>query len=78
LLDRLPILIWAGSALLGWVAGQTIVRDDALGSLISGSGNSAEKLAWFAGGAGAVLVIVLGGFWRHWRLVVSRASPRGE
>jgi len=75
LLDRLPILIWAGSALLGWVAGQTIVRDDALGSLIFG-GRSAESLEWFAGGAGAVLVIVLGGLWRRWRLASSRASPR--
>lgn len=75
LLDRLPILVWAGSALLGWVAGQTIVRDDALGSLISGSSNSAESLEWLAGGAGALLVIVLGGMWRRLRPASSGASP---
>ena len=30
LLDRFPILIWAGAALLGWVAGETIVGDPAI------------------------------------------------
>ncbi|AWM88655.1 TerC family protein [Microvirga sp. 17 mud 1-3] len=27
LLDRLPILVWAGAALLGWVAGEMLVSD---------------------------------------------------
>src|SRR3954454_12392675 len=27
LLDRVPLLVWAGAALLGWVAGQMIVSD---------------------------------------------------
>jgi YjbE family integral membrane protein len=30
LLDRLPFLIWAGSALLGWIAGDTIATDAAV------------------------------------------------
>jgi len=30
LLDRLPILVWAGSALLGWIAGHVIVTDPAV------------------------------------------------
>jgi YjbE family integral membrane protein len=30
LLDRLPILVWAGSALLGWVAGDVIATDPAV------------------------------------------------
>lgn len=30
LLDRFPILVWAGSGLLGWVAGEMIVTDLAL------------------------------------------------
>ena len=74
LLDRLPLLIWAGSALLGWVAGQTIVGDDALGSLVAAGGRSAGSIEWFAGGAGAVLVIVLGGLWRRSRHTRSRVS----
>jgi YjbE family integral membrane protein len=30
LLDRLPILIWAGAALLGWIAGDVIATDPAI------------------------------------------------
>ena len=29
LLDRFPILVWAGAALLGWVAGEIMVKDAA-------------------------------------------------
>ncbi len=29
-LDRLPILIWAGAALLGWIAGDVIATDPAV------------------------------------------------
>jgi YjbE family integral membrane protein len=75
LLERLPILIWAGSALLGWVAAQTIVRDDAIAGLISGTGRSAESFEWLAGGAGAVLIVTFGGLWRRWRFT-SSAAPR--
>jgi YjbE family integral membrane protein len=30
LLDRLPVLVWAGAALLGWIAGDVIATDPAL------------------------------------------------
>jgi YjbE family integral membrane protein len=30
LLDRLPLLVWAGSALLGWIAGDAIATDPAV------------------------------------------------
>jgi YjbE family integral membrane protein len=78
LLDRIPLLIWAGSALLGWVAGQTIISDEAIAGLVAGSGKSDANLDWIAGGAGAVLVIVLGGLWRRWRLANSVASPQDK
>ena len=29
-LDRLPILVWAGAALLGWIAGEVIATDPAV------------------------------------------------
>jgi YjbE family integral membrane protein len=35
LLTRLPILVWAGAALLGWIAGEVIATDPALHSLMS-------------------------------------------
>jgi YjbE family integral membrane protein len=41
LLDRLPVLVWAGAALLGWIAGDVIATDPAvhpkLQSLLDGS-----------------------------------------
>jgi len=75
LLDRFPFFIWAGSALLGWVAGQTIVGDGAIAGLVVRIGGSAGALEWLAGGVGTVLVIVLGGYWRRAR---STASGRGR
>ena len=35
LLTHLPILVWAGSALLGWVAGELIATEPALGPQVS-------------------------------------------
>ena len=31
LLNRLPVLVWAGAALLGWIAGEVIATDPAVG-----------------------------------------------
>lgn len=78
LLDRLPILIWAGSALLGWVAGQTIIADDAIAGLVVHTGMSSGSLIWLARGAGAVFVIVFGGLLRRRRPANAAASPRDE
>jgi len=76
LLDRVPLLVWAGSALLGWVAGQTIISDAMVARLVAGTGKPDSSLEWIAGGAGAVLAIVLGGLWRRRRLANSAAAPR--
>ena len=32
-MERFPILVWAGAALLGWVAGEIIVKDAAVDRL---------------------------------------------
>ncbi len=77
LLDRFPVLIWAGSALLGWVAGQTIIGDGAIADVIARTGGPAGGLEWFASGAGALLAIALGGCWRRWRSAISGTSRRG-
>lgn len=77
LLDRFPLIIWTGSALLGWVAGQTIIGDAAIAGLIARAGGPGGSREWFAGGAGALFAIVLGGCWRRWRLAISGTSRRG-
>jgi YjbE family integral membrane protein len=75
LLDRLPILIWAGAALLGWVGGHTVIGDTA----IAGAVNHAvgERFASYidlaAAAGGVLLVIVAGGIWRRRQLSKMRA-----
>ena len=62
LLDRLPILVWGGAALLGWVAGETIIGDEAIVGLITRAvgGQLAGRIELAAACAGAVLVIAAG------------------
>src|SRR5882724_2000579 len=74
LLNRLPILVWAGAALLGWIAGDVIATDPAihpkLDALFSGSfGASLDRmLASFGaaphfanhGNGGEIVLAVLG------------------
>jgi YjbE family integral membrane protein len=68
LLERLPILIWAGAALLGWVAGETIAGDATVLSLARTLGGQwLEHLDLAAGLAGAALVVAAGMLWRQRR-----------
>jgi YjbE family integral membrane protein len=69
LLERLPILIWAGAALLGWVAGETIASDATILSLVVRTlgGQWRERLDLAAGLAGAALVVAAGMLWRYRR-----------
>jgi YjbE family integral membrane protein len=76
LLERYPVLVWAGAGLLGWVAGDIMIKDDALSQWFP-----AETIAAIrhfpitnamslniAATAGAVFVIAMGYVivrWRH-------------
>jgi YjbE family integral membrane protein len=53
LLNRLPILVWAGAALLGWIAGDVIATDPAVHPVLQG---------FFDGPAGARLDALLAMF----------------
>jgi YjbE family integral membrane protein len=58
MLTRLPILVWVGAAILGWVAGDIMIKDDAVLW-----GLTPEQVqAWHvgAGALGAVIVIAAG------------------
>lgn len=67
LLDRFPILVWAGAALLGWIGGGVIATDPLLDTAL-GIDPGSEGLALldhaFAAG-GAVLVLAAGWLWRR-------------
>jgi YjbE family integral membrane protein len=62
LLERFPLLVWAGAALLGWIAGETIATDPAVaGYLTADIGETlAHQAAIAAAGAATLLVIGAG------------------
>lgn len=78
LVNRLPILIWAGAALLGWIAGEIIVADPALSGHLATSFGAllAQQIKFAAPGAGAALAIAAGGLWRCWHESTATAAGR--
>lgn len=75
LIDRFPVLIWLGAALLGWIAGETMATDPAVASRLAPLGDAALRQVEFAGAAaGAALAVAAGGLWQ--RLRETRAQSR--
>lgn len=58
LLQRFPILVWGGAAVLGWVAGDIFANDPVVGNLLGRFGSDDVELA--AKIAGAVIVLAAG------------------
>jgi YjbE family integral membrane protein len=73
LLDRLPILVWAGAALLGWVAGELLATEPILqpyvAMLAESLGVTAKVVTRVVEASCAVLVVVVG-----W--LITKASER--
>lgn len=69
LLDRFPILIWAGAALLGWIVGEVIATDPVIEVPLTNwiGAESAHYVALLSALVGAVLVLIVGGLWRRSR-----------
>ena len=88
LIERFPVIITVGGALIGWVAGEMLVTDRALEGLLSGFGaefvNGEPVLAdlsleLLAGGVGVVIVVALGKWLaRRSAKTVSIAAVEGE
>ena len=69
LLDRFPVLVWAGAALLGWIAGEVIATDPAVSAFIADrfGGESHHTVELATAAAGASLVLLAGWMWRRAR-----------
>ena len=81
LFDRLPVLIWAGAALLGWIAGGVIATDPAIGSqlaelfagrlgetfagMLALAGDAAQLAEIVFGIVGVAVVLAAGSLWRR-------------
>ncbi len=73
LLDRFPILVWAGAALLGWVAGDIMIKDGALTRWFNPA--MLDQLHVPAAAAGAVLVLLIGSLIRRSRQLAAMEEP---
>lgn len=58
LLERMPILVWAGAALLGWIAGEIMATDPAITSRLAP--DMAHKLWLGSAALGAIFVVGVG------------------
>jgi YjbE family integral membrane protein len=67
LLERFPILVWAGAALLGWIVGEVIMTDPVIQNVLEPKlgAEGFHYVILFAALFGAVLVLVVGGLWRR-------------
>lgn len=58
MIERFPIIVWAGAALLGWIAGEMIVHDPYIVKTLAIGPDS--KLPYLAAATGAVFVVAVG------------------
>jgi YjbE family integral membrane protein len=67
LLERFPILVWAGAALLGWIVGETIATDPVIAAYLTPvlGVEGFHYVTLFAALLGAILVLIVGGLWRR-------------
>lgn len=76
-IERFPLIVWVGAALLGFIAGELLVGDPALhDSVISvdtALGWTEHQLALAAGAIGALLVLALGKFFLVRRQTLTQA-----
>jgi YjbE family integral membrane protein len=80
LIDRAPVLVWAGAGLLGWIAGEVISTDPEVSRhVISKFGEPiAQQMELAAAICGVLLVIAIGGLWRQLRSTDARTKVAEE
>jgi YjbE family integral membrane protein len=71
-MERFPVIVTAGAALLGWLAGEMLMTDPAL---VSRFGEPSTTLLYAARVAGALIVIALGRLIQHRARAQAAAGP---
>ena len=69
-LDRFPIVVWAGAALLGWIAGEIIAKDPLFTANLD---PAAAHTVWMIGATLGALFVVCAGLVR--RRLLRRSAP---
>jgi YjbE family integral membrane protein len=64
MIDRFPIIVWAGGALLGWIAGEIIAKDPLFTAKLDPA--TAHNMALIGATLGALFVIGAGMLRRRW------------
>jgi YjbE family integral membrane protein len=70
LLERFPVIVWAGAALLGWIAGEIIAGDPLFAQHFDHATAHTVKFAMATGGA--LFVVFIGMLRRRW---MRRSAP---
>jgi YjbE family integral membrane protein len=80
LLDRYPILVWAGAALLGWIVGEVIATDPVIQGYLEPKfgAEGFHYITLFCALTGAILVLAVGGMWRRSKLAAPEKVSAAE
>lgn len=57
IIDRFPILVWAGAALLGWIAGELFAGDPGVIGIVG------HEIPHLPVQIGAAILVLMGGYW---------------
>ena len=74
MIEKFPIIVWAGAALLGWIAGEMIATDRAIADRFGLEPHS--NMVYVAAAIGAALVVAVG-YWLKLRAEAAEAHERG-
>jgi YjbE family integral membrane protein len=74
MIEKFPIIVWAGAALLGWIAGEMIATDRMIADRFGMEPHS--NMVYVAAAIGAALVVAVG-YWLKVRAEAAEAHERG-
>jgi predicted tellurium resistance membrane protein TerC len=72
-LTKFPILVWAGAALLGWIAGEIMIEDPATVGYLGAE--VVHHYKYWAAAAGAAFVVAVGYYIRRRRHLAMEEGP---